>query len=124
MEQACEFANVADRTAMQRYPGWTTYECRDGFVNTAPVGSYRGNGFGLHDMLGNVWEWVADCWNDDYQGAPEDGTAWTSGNCKRRILRGGSWYSGSRYVRSANRGWTGGDSRENASGFRLARSLP
>ena len=60
---------------------------------TAPVGSFEPNAFGLHDVLGNVWEWVEDCWNDSYAGAPADGTAWTSGDCRRRVLRGGSWFT-------------------------------
>ena len=60
---------------------------------TVPVGSFPSNKFGLHDMHGNVWEWVEDCLHGDYSGAPTDGSAWTSGgNCDRRVLRGGSWY--------------------------------
>ncbi len=58
---------------------------------TAEVGSYPPNPWGLYDMHGNVWEWVEDCWNDGYQEAPVDGSAWTSGDCGRRVLRGGSW---------------------------------
>ena len=58
---------------------------------TAPVGSFAPNGFGLYDMHGNVWEWVEDCWNGSYAGAPSDGGAWESGNCAERVLRGGSW---------------------------------
>ena len=62
---------------------------------TVPVGSYAANGFEVYDVHGNVWEWVADCWNDSYAGAPSDGSAWTSGNtsgnCGSRVLRGGSW---------------------------------
>ncbi len=63
---------------------------------TAPVGSFNPNAFGLHDMHGNLWEWVQDCWNGSYQGAPADGSAWTSGDCERRVLRGGSWLTTSR----------------------------
>ena len=59
---------------------------------TAPVGSFPANGFGLHDVHGNVWEWVEDCWHGSYAGAPTDGRAWaTGGDCERRVLRGGSW---------------------------------
>ena len=91
---------------------------------TAPVGSYAANGFGLHDVHGNAWEWVEDCWHDSYDGAPSDGSAWTSGgDCDGRVLRGGSWDVGPRYLRSANRsrGWVG--HRYDYLGFRVARTL-
>jgi formylglycine-generating enzyme required for sulfatase activity len=58
---------------------------------TSKVGSYPANPWGLHDMNGNVWEWVEDCWNESYEGAPNDGSAWPSGDCGRRVRRGGSW---------------------------------
>ena len=90
---------------------------------TAPVGSFGANGFGLHDMLGNVWEWVADCWSDSYAGAPSDGSAWTSGNCSRRVLRGGAWYGGARYLRAAIRLRSDTGIRDSSSGFRVARTL-
>ena len=70
---------------------------------TAPVGSFSANGFGLHDVHGNVWERVEDCWNVSYRGAPSDGSAWESGNCSRRVVRGGSWVDDPRSLRSANR---------------------
>ena len=68
---------------------------------TAPVGSFRPNGFGLYDVHGNVAEFVADCWNDSYQDAPSDGSAWLQGDCSKRVLRGGLW-SGSAQVLSAS----------------------
>jgi len=62
-------------------------------LQTSPVGSFPANQFGLYDMAGNVWQWVQDCYHDDYNGAPTDGSSWTSGDCIRRVIRGGSWYS-------------------------------
>jgi formylglycine-generating enzyme required for sulfatase activity/energy-coupling factor transporter ATP-binding protein EcfA2 len=94
------------------------------FGKTAKVGSYPANGFGLHDMHGNVWEWVEDCLHKTYESAPSDGSAWTNGgNCKDRILRGGSWSSDQRILRSAQRGWNDTGSRYNYNGFRVARTL-
>lgn len=90
---------------------------------TAPVGSFPANAFSLHDMHGNVWEWVQDCLNDSYKGAPTDGSAWTSGDCGRRVRRGGSWYDGTRYLRSAYRYDGIRGYRNYRIGFRLARVL-
>ena len=72
----CAHANGADGTLKAHYSNWAwvVASCRDGFVHTAPVGSFSSNGFGLHDVLGNVWEWVEDCWNERYVGAPADGS--------------------------------------------------
>jgi formylglycine-generating enzyme required for sulfatase activity len=92
-------------------------------AKTLPVGSLASNPWGLYDVLGNVWEWTEDCWNDSYQGAPSDGSAWTEGDCSRRVLRGGSWNFRPALVRSANRfrDVTGG--RDYDAGFRPARTL-
>ena len=91
---------------------------------TAPVGSFRANDFGLHDMLGNVWEWVEDCWNDSFAGAPGDGSAWTTGDCDRRALRGGSWYEEPRDILLTHRDGHWRDDRDGNGGFRVARTLP
>ena len=122
---ACRHANVADRSLNEKYGGWKwgIHECRDGHVHTAPVGTYVGNGYGLHDVLGNVWEWVEDCWNGSYAGAPVDGGAWTRGDCDRRVLRGGSWGDAPRFVHSANRGEFTTGFRSYFIGFRVARTL-
>ena len=93
------------------------------YSETAPVGSFSANRWGLHDMHGNVWEWVQDCWNGNYRGAPADGSAWESGNCDRRVLRGGSWYDYPRNLRSANRGRNTSEIRSNYCGFRVIRSF-
>ena len=91
---------------------------------TELVGSFPSNAFGLHDVHGNVWEWVEDCWHESYQGAPLDGSAWTSGgDCGRRVLRGGSWYYGPGFLRSADRSWYDSGYRVNYVGFRVARTL-
>ena len=87
----------------------------------ASVGSFPANPWGLHDMHGNVWEWVQDCWNDSYEGAPTDGSAWTSGNCRRRVVRGGSWYFTARHLRSAYRDRGDRSYRYHFIGFRLAQ---
>ena len=92
---------------------------------TVPVGSFPANGFGLHDMHGNVLEWVEDCWHDSYSGAPTDGSAWTTGgDCSVRVLRGGSLLNRPGSLRSAYRGGATTGRRGNYSiGFRVARTL-
>jgi formylglycine-generating enzyme required for sulfatase activity len=94
---------------------------------TAPAGSFAANGWGLHDMHGNVYEWVADCWHENYARAaraPRDPSAWTSGaDCSRRVVRGGSWNSYPVALRSANRLRIPARSQGGASGFRVARTL-
>ena len=92
--------------------------------NTLKVGSFQPNAFGLYDMHGNAWEWVTDCWNKSYSGAPTDGAAWTKGNCSLRVLRGGAWSIDARSLRSADRdkSWMA-DSRGRDIGFRIARTL-
>ncbi len=119
----CGHANGADKEAEKRYGNWTVVSCNDGHVHTAPVGSYGANGFGLQDVLGNVWEWAEDCWNGSYAGAPSDGSAWETGDCGRRVLRGGSWVNGPRFLRSAIRYWSSTGYRINLDGFRVARTL-
>ena len=95
--------------------------CGDRWKYTAPVGSFSANAWGLHDLHGNVWEWAQDCWNDSYVGAPTDGSAWTSGDCGRRVIRGGSWDNDPRYLRSASRYRNTRSDRDNDIGFRLAQ---
>ena len=92
-------------------------------VKTAPVGSFEANGWGVYDMHGNVWEWVQDCWNDNYEGAPTDGSVWDSETCDRRVLRGGSWVFYPRALRSAFRARNSTGFRDSNIGFRVARSF-
>lgn len=94
---ACQYANVDDES----------HKCTDGYKATAPVGTFKPNDFGAYDMLGNVLEWVQDCWHGNYKDAPTDGAAWREqqgGDCNGRVFRGGSWLDGPEDVRSAYRG--------------------
>ena len=114
-------------TGQANYNGNYTYKKGRKGVNrqrTVPVGSFPSNKFGLHDMHGNVWEWVEDCWHSDYSGAPTDGSAWISGgDCDSRVLRGGSWNNEPRGLRAANRSWGEAGDRYVDDGFRVARTL-
>ena len=90
---------------------------------TAPVGSFAANPWGLHDMHGNIWEWTEDCWNDSYAGAPSDGSAWLSGTCAERVLRGGPWTGSPWFLRVAYRFRDATGDRNLDFGFRVARTL-
>jgi formylglycine-generating enzyme required for sulfatase activity len=90
---------------------------------TVPSGSFRANAFGLYDTAGNAAEWVEDCWNPTYRGAPKDGSAWTNGDCSLRVLRGGSFADKAPAVRSSARFRYDEDVRYYANGFRVAREL-
>lgn len=90
---------------------------------TAPAGSFKANPFGLHDMHGNVWEWVEDCYSSTYIGAPSEGSARTGGRCTSRVLRGSSWGSYPGYLRSAYRNGSTAGSRYSNIGFRVARTI-
>ncbi len=122
----CDFANGGDLTTKDRYPGWPAPApptCRDGYVWTAPVGSFRPNPWGLYDMLGNVEQWVEDCWNLNYSGAPSDGSAWRSGSCEERVSRGGGWVTPPLLLMVSMRGNLNKDVRFGYVGFRVARTL-
>ena len=95
----------------------------DSSLQTVEVGSYAANAFGLHDVHGNVWEFTRDCWNRSYTGAPTDGSARETGDCDRRVVRGGSWLNNSRDLRSAFRFWFRTGFRLSNYGFRVARTL-
>lgn len=91
---------------------------------TLPVGSFPPNPFGLYDLAGNVWQWVEDRYHNSYQGAPGDGSPWTTGaSDSARIVRGVSWYTYPGWVRSANRFFNTPDGRDVDFGFRVARTL-
>lgn len=118
-------------TASHEYANYGTDNCCDGLAQgrdqwkyASPVGRFAANGFGLHDLHGNMWEWVEDCQHANYHGAPTNGSAWTTGmRCGQRVLRGGSWDSGPWVARSAFRYSRSTGDRFDSNGFRVARDL-
>jgi formylglycine-generating enzyme len=122
---ACRQANVCDQSVANHY-GFKMdevyfFSCTDGHANTAPVGRFPANAFGLHDMLGNVWEWTADCWVNSHQGASTDGSPRRTGDCAKRVVRGGSWYTNPSLLRTGNRSADPVGNRDDNSGFRVLR---
>lgn len=93
------------------------------WLHTAPVGSFPPNPAGLYDVLGNVWQWTADCWHSDYEGAPADGRVWDEPGCTKRVLRGGSWTDTPNWVRAATRLGVGVDVRRGWFGLRVVREM-
>ena len=118
-QTAYSFGDTADRLGQY---AWYSENSGD---KTHPVGGKRPNMFGLYDVHGNVWEWVQDCWHDDYIGAPTDGSAWvTGGDCGLRMMRSGGYIHTWSWVRSARRVANHAGAPDFTVGFRLARSLP
>ena len=124
--ELCRYGNVGDTTKLPNGYVWTNKaNCSDGAVYPVAVGSYRPNPFGLYDMHGNVDEWVADCWHDNYEGAPSEGRAWTT-NCdgsRRAVVRGGAWVDYPGFLRSAFRDKLRPSYRFVFNGFRLVQDL-
>lgn len=98
-------------------------DCGTPWSDAAPasVGSFAANPFGLHDMNGSVWEWVADCWHSSYKNAPTDGRAWDEPACTARVIRGGSWLEGASYMVSSTRFKYSSSVRQSQNGFRVVR---
>ncbi len=124
-EEACIHANVYDRSGAAAFRlGRANAGCADGYPGVAPVGEFAANGFGLEDMIGNVAEWIEDCYTASYVGRPRDARAWTwLGGCQRRVLRGGSWVSPPDEARSAARVGADAALRADSVGFRVAMDL-
>jgi formylglycine-generating enzyme required for sulfatase activity len=101
-EYACRAGGQAEYCGGDRVDdvGWYS---TNSILSTRPVGGKQANAWGLHDMSGNVWEWTQDCWNDNYSGAPADGSAWITGSCSLRVVRGGSMFNISQNLRAAYR---------------------
>ena len=124
--EPCIYANGADRAAVAAGLADTVDAaamCDDHFANTAPAGSFVPNAYGLYDMLGNVSQWIADCFHPTYDGAPADGSAWAGEPGCRRVLRGGAWFSSPAVIRVSRRGSDPVDAHGNGLGFRIARDI-
>jgi formylglycine-generating enzyme required for sulfatase activity len=118
-DEACRYANVADKTAKKKYSSWNIHNCTDAYVYTAPVGRFHPNAFGLFDMLGNVSEWTCSLYEPKYSG--EEKLSFGKNLAKKPSLRGGDWYSEPRRVRSAFRNWGKYSARYGFIGLRLVR---
>ncbi|WP_420265237.1 formylglycine-generating enzyme family protein [Candidatus Magnetominusculus dajiuhuensis] len=117
--EACKYANVADATAQKKYPKWRAFNCDDGNLVAAPVGSFKPNAFGLYDMLGNAWEWVEDVYSAEaYSKLPKNNPVY-QGSGEYRVERGGGWSNGPLGVRSSHRAGVSPSFGHRSLGFRL-----
>lgn len=124
-ESGCDHANTYDLVSEASYRlGWPNSGCRDGYADLAPVGQFSANAFGLHDVIGNVKEWVQDCATASYVGRPRDARAWEwLGGCDERVQRGGSWLTPPAENRSAFRVAAPAGEHAGDTGFRVALDL-
>jgi formylglycine-generating enzyme required for sulfatase activity len=124
VKDACTHENVGDEAYGRKYAVNGPIPCNDGYSDLAPVGSFKPNAFGLYDMAGNVFEQIADCWNENYVGAPTDGSAWMSGECGRHVVRKAAFGNPHPFMfRAASRNVDGEIAKRNRYGFRVAVSL-
>jgi formylglycine-generating enzyme len=125
-DNATRYANVADRALLRVNPQFDDsnqfFDGDDRYAFTAPVGSFLPNPYGLYDMLGNVWEVMADKWNGNLNNTSTNGTPSITGDSRRRVVRGGSWYDFPSGVRAGCRGWDFTSLRSTYTGFRVART--
>jgi formylglycine-generating enzyme required for sulfatase activity len=122
-EDGCAYENMADLSLKRDTPDSVVANCDDGQTVTALVGSYKPNQWGLYDILGNVAEWVEDCYVGNYEEAPKDGRVVATQDCSSRVVRGGSWFSAPRNLRAANRNGFAPLIRLYFIGFRLVRTI-
>lgn len=120
----CNYANLMDASGKRAKPeSYWAEKCDDGFAAAAPVGSFPPNAWGFYDMLGNVWEWVGDCWHSDYSNAPNDGSAWSADSCRKHVNRGGGWGNNVNSLRLSSRDADLNDASSDGLGFRVARAV-
>lgn len=121
----CATDNGHDLTSMEVHVDmpWEGVNCRDGFAQTAPVGSLKPNSWGVYDVHGNVWEWLEDCYTASYENTPRDGFPMLGGTCEQRVYRGGGWSVQERGRRAANRGRFNPADRYGQLGLRVALEL-
>ena len=122
---ACQYANVYDASGAKTSAfNWAPFDCDDGFGQAAPVGSFKPNAFGVYDIIGNVWEWTADCYQAPYPAhRPMAARCRRSGACEKRVARGGSWITRPSRQRVSFRGRDPEDALYSFFGFRVARDL-
>jgi len=126
INSGCAYENIADQSLKRVVPDLVGVfvDCDDGYASTAPVASFKPNPWGLYDMLGNVMNWVEDCYVDNYRNTPTDGSPNTGGACTNRVIRGGFWYAVPNAVRAALRfSYYPPDTRNYFVGLRLARTV-
>lgn len=121
-DDGCAYANGIGYESKDVFYGMMS-KCDDGFVYTSPVGTYKPNAFGLYDMLGNAWIWLADCWYDDYSDGPDNEEARTEQGCAERVMRGGSYISNYISLRASSRHKAEAERRFHNYGIRVARDL-
>lgn len=122
--EACTYGNIADATLAAAHPARASQSCDDTYLYTAPAGLHQPNAWGLYDMIGNAWEWVADCWTPNHDAVPDDGSAVSTGFCDESPLRGGAYGTGPLFTRSSTRGGPDKhDVRQSWIGFRVAADV-
>ncbi len=124
--KACEYANVADDNWRRLYSFGPPFACNDSWERTAPVASFKPNPWGLHDMLGNAWEWTEDCFHGSLDRMPRDGSAWRDadgGDCTARTPRGGAWASGTDWLKAVSQSRDPATYHSQLLGFRVALTI-
>jgi formylglycine-generating enzyme required for sulfatase activity len=120
----CKYANIPDNSMLLLNKKFGVIPCADGYQGPAPVGKFKPNAFALYDMIGNVWEWVEDCWHESFVGAPNDNSPWLQdSDCNKRVIRGAAYDDLSLIHGVADRRQWSAGAQHCAIGFRVAREI-